>query len=237
VLSDGVAAQLTDAQQKLAAMTSAQAELEPIANHITTLHSEIERARAGLRALEQDGNALAAQERRFADLVDASRTLAGDVAQRLETVQGLQAELGKAGALKEQLLGELAHVQSRERDTFAQLEAAEDQFKRLDVLWKKLEQRRSQLEEAEQTLSRVDGRMNELRHLSDEVDRKIQAIADREQVVEAVKRGVEEIHALGRKSEPTCPPSPSAHRDCPSHERAGSPSGLSGGDSRKDRGH
>ena len=43
--------------------------------------------------------------------------------------------------------------------------------------------------------------MEELRRLSDDVDRKTQAVAEREQVVEAVRRGVEGIHALGLKSQ------------------------------------
>ena len=201
VLCDGMAAQLVDAQQKLGALGTAQAELEPAMKQIATLKSELESARDGLRALKQDEDELAAQERRFTDLAASSRELAVDIAQRLETVQGLQAELGKAATIKEELLGDLARVQSQERDTFAQLKAVEDQVKRLETLWKQLDQRREQLEEAEQAIGRVDGRMQELQRLSDDVDRKTQAVADREQVVEAVKRGVEEIHALGLKSQ------------------------------------
>jgi chromosome segregation ATPase len=201
VLCDGVAAQLVDAQQKLGALGAMQAEIEPAMNQISTLQSELESARDSLRALKQDEHELRAQERRFADLAASSRELAAEVAQRLETVQGLQVELGKAAVMKEELLGEMGQVQSQERDTFARLEAVEDQFKRLEVLWKQLDQRRAQLEETEQTMGRVEAHMEQLRRLSNDVDRKIQAVADREQVVEAVKRGVEEIHALGLKSQ------------------------------------
>jgi chromosome segregation ATPase len=201
VLCDGVAAHVTDAQQKLTAVNAAQARLEPAMAQISALQADLAQARAALQALKQDEDTLAAQERRFADLAEGSRMVSLDIAQRLETVQGLQAELGKAGALKEQLLGELGQIQSQERDTFAHLEAAEDQFKRLDTLWKKLEQRRSQLEETQHTMARVEDRMEELRRRSDDVEQKIQAIAGREQIVEAVRRGVEGVHALGLKSQ------------------------------------
>src|SRR4030095_10156294 len=142
---------------------------------IATLKSELESARDGLRGLKQDEDELAAQERRFTDLAASSRELAGGISQRLETVQGLQAELGKAATIKEELLGELARVQSQERDTFAQLKAVEDQVKRLETLWKQLDQRREQLEEADQAMGRVDARMQELQRLFDDEGRRTPA--------------------------------------------------------------
>jgi len=201
VLCDGLAAQVTDAQQKLAAVNGAQAELEPAMDRLSALQADLEGARAEMQALRRDEDTLAAQERRLTELSEKSRTLSLEVAQRLETVEGLQSELDRAGALREQLVGELTQIQKQQRDTFAQIEAAEDQYKRLDALWKKLDQRRSQLEEAEHTLAQVEGRMDELRRLSDEMERKIQGLAEREQVVEAVRRGIEGVHALGQKSQ------------------------------------
>ncbi len=201
VLCEGLGAQVTDAQQKLAAVNAVRMELEPAIDRLAVLQHDLEHARAALQALQRDEDTLAAQDRRLAELSDASRALSLEAAQRLETVQGLHQELDKAGALREQLVGELAQIQKHQRDTFAQIEAADDQFNRLDELWKKLDQRRSQLEEAEHMLGKVDGRMNELRRLSDDMERRIQAIADREQVVESVRRGIEGVHALGQKSQ------------------------------------
>ena len=201
VLCDGVGAQVTDAQQKLAAVNAACVELEPAIDRLSVLQGDVERARETLQALQRDEDTLAAQDRKLTELSEVSRGLSLESEQRLETIQGLQAQLEKAGALKEQLVGELAHIQKQQRDTFAQIEAADDQFKRLDSLWKKLDERRSQLEEAERAMSQVDERMNELRRLSDEMDRRIQGIAEREQVVEAVRRGIEGVHALGQKSQ------------------------------------
>ncbi len=201
VLCEGLGSQVTDAQQKLAAVNAARIELEPAIDRLAVLQQDLELTRAALQALQRDDETLAAQDRRLVELSEASRALSLEAAQRLETVQGLHQELDKATALREQVVGELAQIQKQQRDTFAQIEAADDQCSRLDALWKKLDQRRSQLEEAEHALGQVDGRMQELRALSDEVERRIQAISDREQVVEAVRRGIEGVHALGQKSQ------------------------------------
>ena len=201
VLCEGLGAQVTDAQQKLAIVNAVRYELEPAIDRLGVLQAEVERVRAALQSLQRDDETLAAQDRRVSELSESARVLSLEAAQRLETVQGLHQELDRAGALREQLVGELAQIQKQQRDTFAQIEAADDQFNRLDTLWKKLDQRRSQLEEAEHTLGQVDGRMSELHRLSEEMERRIQAIAEREQVVEAVRRGIEGVHALGQKSQ------------------------------------
>jgi len=201
VVCDGIAAQVADAQQKIAAVNAARMELEPAIDRLAVLQQDLEHARVALQALQRDDETLAAQDRRLAELSEASRALSLETAQRLETVQGLHQELNRAGAVREQLVAELAQIQKQQRDTFAQIEAADDQFNRLDMLWKKLDQRRSQLAEAEQALGQVDNRMDELRRLSEAMERKIQGIVEREQVVEAVRRGIEGVHALGQKSQ------------------------------------
>jgi DNA repair exonuclease SbcCD ATPase subunit len=201
VVCGGIAAQVADAQQKITAVNAARTELEPAIDRLALLQQDMEQARVALQALRRDDDTLAAQDRRLAELSEASRVLSLEAAQRLETVHGLHQELDKAGALREQLVAELAQIQKQQRDTFAQIEAADDQFNRLDTLWKKLDQRRSQLTEAEQMLGQVDGRMDDLRRLAEAMDRKIQGIVEREQVVEAVRRGIEGVHALGQKSQ------------------------------------
>ena len=201
VVCEGLAAQVADAQQKLSVVNAARMELEPAIDRLAVLRQDLDHARAALQGLQRDDDTLAAQDRRMTELSEACRALSHEAAQRLETVHGIHQELDKAGALREQLVGELAEIQKQQRDTFAHIEAADDQFTRLDALWKKLDQRRSQLTEAEQALGQVDGRMEELHRLSDAMDRKIQGIAEREHVVEAVRRGIEGVHALGQKSQ------------------------------------
>jgi chromosome segregation ATPase len=192
---------MTDAQHKLAAVNAAQAELTPTIDRLSALQDDLDRARAALQALQRDEDALAAQDGRLTELSERSRTQSLEAAQRLETVTTIQADLERAGTLREQLVGELTQIQKQQRDTFAQIEAADDQFRRLDTLWKKIDERRTQLEEAEHTLAQVEGRMDQLRRQSDDVERKIQGIAEREQVVDAVRRGIEGVHALGQKSQ------------------------------------
>src|SRR6185436_11552558 len=123
-----------------AIVNAARYELEPAIDRVAVLQADIERVRVALQALQRDDDTLAAQDRRLADLSESSRVLSLEAAQRLETVQGLHQELDRAGALREQLVGELAQIQKQQRDTFAQVEAADDQFNRLDGLWKKLDQ-------------------------------------------------------------------------------------------------
>src|SRR4029453_5523606 len=95
-------------------------------------------------------------EGRLAELSERSRTQSLEAAQRLETVTTIQADLERAGTLREQLVGELTQIQKQQRDTFAQIEAADDQFRRLDTLWKKIDERLTQLEEAEHTLAQIE---------------------------------------------------------------------------------
>ena len=45
---------------------------------------------------------------------------------------------------KEELLGEIARIQARQRDTVAHIEASDDQLKRVETLFKQLEQKRSE---------------------------------------------------------------------------------------------
>jgi chromosome segregation ATPase len=201
VMCEGLGAQMMDAQQKLASLNATRGELEPALGRLSTLHDDLERTRAAIQEVKRDDDALAAQEMKLTALCEASRALSLEGAQRLEAVRGLQAELDKASAFKEHLVGELVQIQKQQRDTFAQIEAADDQVKRVDGLFKKIDHRRSELEEAEQALGRIDGRMAELRRLSDDLERKIEAVGEREQVVEAVRRGIEGVHALGQKSQ------------------------------------
>ena len=132
------------------------------------------------------------------ELAEASRALSLESAQRLETVQGVHQELDRASALREQLVAELAQIQKQQRDTFAQIEAADDQFSQLDM---KARSAAVPAGGGSQTLRQVDGRMDELRRISDAMDRRIQGIVEREPVVEAVRRSIEGVHALGQKSQ------------------------------------
>ena len=107
------------------------------------LKSQIEKVHARFVAAQQEEATLADQEKRLAEMLAASRNASGEAAERLKQVQGLAEEVGRSAVIKDELLQELARVQRRQRDVATQLEASEDQLKRLEAASKALEQRRT----------------------------------------------------------------------------------------------
>jgi hypothetical protein len=108
---------------ELAALNAAQDRLEPTVAQIAGLKSDRRGAHitAGSSPRRRDaGSAGAAACRPGRDHASSATSRSARKPSRAAR------ELGKAGALKEELLRDLAQVQSRERETFAQFEAAED---------------------------------------------------------------------------------------------------------------
>ena len=201
VACDGLATQLADAHQKLAVLQASQKRLTSIAEQTTQLQVEIGTTRDGLRALQHDREALAAQEQRVAELKDAAWTLAADVGHRLESMQALQAELSVAGALRDELHSDIAQLQKVQRETDRTSQAAHDQLQQLGERWKQVDERRAQLAVLEQNLASFETRCSELERLAAGLDAKVDAVVDRERIVEAVTRELETIHTIARKSQ------------------------------------
>ena len=65
---------------------------------------------------------------------------------------------------------------------------------------KQLDQRHTQLSFAEKRIAGFEGRLTELKTLSDNVESQIQAIATREAFVGSVKKGVDEVHQISQRS-------------------------------------
>src|SRR5439155_4367608 len=141
---DGVGIQVTDAQQKLEGVSTVQSKLLPLTAQLSMLKSQIEKAHARFVAAQKEEAELADQEKRLNELLNTSRTVASDAAERLKQVQALAEEVGRSAAVKDELCQELARVQARQRDVTAQLDASEDQLKRLEATSKQLDQRRTQ---------------------------------------------------------------------------------------------
>ena len=148
----------------------------------------------------QDGTAIAAQEKRLAELVDMGRAAAREASERLKQVEALSAELARSTLVKNELVEELTRVQGRQRDVGTQMEASEDQLKGLESQFKQLDQRRSQVAFAEKKIVAVEGRIGDLRTMTEEVERKIQGIAAREGFIGAVKREVATVHEISARS-------------------------------------
>ena len=81
--------------------------------------------------------------------------MSSEVTERQRQVQSMSEELTRSASVKEELLGELARIQARQRDTVAHIDASDDQLKRVETMFKQLEQRRSQLAFAEKKIARV----------------------------------------------------------------------------------
>jgi len=197
---DGVIAQLHDAQQKVDSVAVVQDRLLPMEKRLTQLQAQLRKTGTRVKEVQRDEAALASQEARLTELVEASRSLANDAAQRMQQVQALTAELARSAAAKDELVDELARVQARQRDALARADAAEDQLRRAETMYTALEQRRTQFAFSEKKLAGVEIRMAELTQVSAEIERRMKVLAERDAVVQSVKAEVEGVHQISAKS-------------------------------------
>lgn len=135
-LCDTLGTQVGDAQQKLDGVAALQARLLPLTAQVTTLGESIARSQALVATVKQEESAVHEQKARLTELVEQSKALAAETADRLKQVQTVGDELGRAAGIKEELPTELALVQARQRDAVTQTEAAEDQLKRAETMVK-----------------------------------------------------------------------------------------------------
>ena len=200
VTYDGLAGQIADAQQKLAALAAFQMRLASLPEQVSNVEHDLSATRDALNALRQDGEALAAQERRLIALNESAQALTDDIASRVETAQALEAELQHLCALKDNLRADLAQIQSTQREAVISGKEAADHLQQLTAGWKQIDRRRADLSAVESSLRAVEGRVEQLQRLSDSLDGKIESLAERERIVVAVKREIETIHEIARKS-------------------------------------
>src|SRR5207248_9405338 len=97
---DGISLQVTDAQQKLETVSTVQNKLLPLTAQLSMLKSQIEKAHARFVAAQREEAALAEQERRLNEMLNASRTISSDAGERLKQVQGLAEEVSRSAAIK-----------------------------------------------------------------------------------------------------------------------------------------
>src|SRR3954469_13552831 len=135
---DGVAIQVADAREKLEDVSAVQQHLLPLTGQLSALTEQIETAHARFLAAQRDETALAEQERRLAILDERARLTADEIAARLSEAQGLSHELRRSVIVKNELVEELAAVQSRQHDVALQLDAADTHVKRLELAAKQL---------------------------------------------------------------------------------------------------
>ncbi len=86
-LVDGVVAQMADAQQKIDGVKAAQTKVLPLTDQIAKLQSQLERADVTYREVVQDDAVIKEQQARLVELVEASRVLASDTAERMRHME------------------------------------------------------------------------------------------------------------------------------------------------------
>jgi len=199
-LCETLATQILDAQQKLDGVMSLQGRVTPLASQVGELMQTLQRAQQLADAIRIDESEVHEQQARWTALTEQGRALAAETAERLKQVRSVGDDLGRATTLKEQVLAELARVQTQQLDAVAQTEAAEDQIRRAEALVRQLEQRYAQLMHSAESVAAVEGRLGELDRTADAVERKIQALADRDVAVQAVKAEVDNIRQISSRS-------------------------------------
>src|SRR4051812_21208331 len=197
---DGVEIQVADAREKLTDVSAVQQQLLPVTGQLSALTGQIETAQARFLAAQRDEGALAEQERRLSILDERARLTSDEIAARVSEAQSLSHELRRSVIVKNELVEELAAVQSRQHDVALQLDAADTHVKRLELTAKQLEQRGSQLAVAEKRLGAFETRVVDLCQMANDIDAAIQRVAERDTVVQAVRREVEGIHEISARS-------------------------------------
>ena len=199
--SDSVLAQTLDAQQKIESVAARQREFLPATNNrLSALEAHIETTQSRFKEVQQDEAVLREQETRLAECVEASRSLAGETSERMKQTQALNDELTRAAAIKDELISELARIQTHQRDAAARVETTEDQIKRTETMYKQIEQRRSQLAFSEKKVTLVEAKMAELSNKADALDQTIKSILERQALVGAVKTEVDSVHEISARS-------------------------------------
>jgi chromosome segregation ATPase len=197
---EAVLAQALDAQQKVDAVAERQKEVLPLAARLTTLDAQLQASEARVKTIALDEAAVREQQARLTESLETSRTLASEANERMKQTQALNEQLGRAAAVKEELISELARIQAHVRDAAAHTSAVEDQLKRTETLSKQLEQRRTQIAFSEKKIAGVETKVTELLLRAAGLDTLIKHITDRETVVSAVKAQVDGVHQVGATS-------------------------------------
>ncbi|HTT41315.1 MAG TPA: hypothetical protein VMH32_26965 [Burkholderiales bacterium] len=199
-LCDTLFTQVADAQQKLDGVAALQGRVLPLAAQVNSLQQTLERSQQLVEAIGIDEEVVHEQHARLAGLVEQSRALSAETAERLSQVRNVSGDLARATSLKEEVLAELARVQSAQLDAVSQTDAAEEQIERAETLAKRLEQRVAQLMHSGENIAALAGRLGELDRSAEAVERKIQSLADQDATVQAVKAEVDNIRQISGRS-------------------------------------
>jgi chromosome segregation ATPase len=197
---ESLTSQIGLARQQLDDVAAQQGRLLPLAAEVKRLEGMLGDSQRALAAMKKDEAAAAEQHSRLAERIEHGLRQAADTALRLQEVQALGGELAQVSGLGHQVMEQLAQVQSRQRETLAQVSLTEDQLQRAEAMSRQLEQRRTLLAHSEKSLASVESRLADLDRHAEGLDRKIRSLAEREALVQAVKAEVDGIRQISGRS-------------------------------------
>ncbi len=161
---------MLDVAQKVDAVAAAQVRLLPVVDRLGSLEAQLIQSEQHLATLKRDDTVVQEQAIAVAALLEEGRRLTAETGVRSQELSTLVAELARSAAVKAELVEELTRTQAKQREAVAQMAATEDQLKRADVLFRQLEQRRSQVAFAGRKVAAVEARVAELAQASADVD-------------------------------------------------------------------
>ena len=197
---DGLAAQMVDAQRKLEDVRTLERALVPLIADVNQLRTDVSATAEQVSSVKYDEATIAEQQKRLVELVTTGQAVAADVAERSRQMQMLSEDLARSTNVKDELLAELDAVQVRQRDAVSQIQASDDQLVRAEQMFKRLEERRTQIAFGEKALAAVESRLAEIARLATELDTHLASITSREQMVHAVKAEVDQVHQISARS-------------------------------------
>ena len=197
---DSVTTQMLDTQQKIGSVATRQGKILRMETRLTIMQDRLDKTAKEVKAVQRDEAALAEQEARLTELAEVSRSLAAEASERVQQAASLTEQLGRSTATKSELIDELARIQARQREAVAQVEAAEDQLRRTETMYRGLEQRRSQLAFSDKKLGDVEAKMSELTQTAAAVEQQMKTLVERGNVIVAVKAEIDSIHEVSAKS-------------------------------------
>jgi len=199
IACDGLAAQIGDAQQKLAALEGAQSRLASLPDQMAEIQASLADAHRSAATIQHEQDAVVEHKRHLAEIHESAAALFADIGARFEALQSVHVQLARAEGLKDDLYRHLTEIQGIEREAFERHQEAESLLEQCTARWRQMDERRADLAAVEQAVAGVDARIETLDRLATGLDARIASIGDRDRIVEAVKQEVESVHDIARR--------------------------------------
>ncbi len=197
---DSLRKRMALAHQQLESLSVQQSRLLPLEANVGRLGQELQDARQAVAALKQDDAALLDQRGRLLEQIGQGSHQAAVSAEELRQLRLLGESLTQASGRSDAVLAELAQVEARQRDALAQVSLTEEQLQRAEKATRQLEQRHALMANTGKALVDFESRLADLNFMVERSDKRLQALADRESTVLAVKAEVDGIRQLASRS-------------------------------------